>query len=436
MSEGERSLALAFDWLPDAAQDRHPGLTWLVVWCFDVTIESLFRREAIYPPDYELDPGTLVVSNHQRDSDVPLLSTAICRRDGHRFLGPLPVHAVREDLFREGILGDLFADWPRPLPQLLGRVPVRWLFQAIRGEPVRRIREFTLGEAVAALVDAGFGGARLGEIFNPRAIRRLGARLGELPATLAELDDRRLGALRRSFWGLRWLRREALRQLEPEFEATIERQLGRLAACLASGRVVYFAPEGTLSPSGEFRRVRDGAWRLFQLAQAPPLLPCALSYDPLAPGRLRAIVRIGEPVARPEAGDRQHFDALVRHEILALYPVTPSHLVARFLAAGPREFTTAECADWMRAATAEIRGAGLTLDPLVERQPAGELAEERLGWLERKRLVRARAGRWRSAWRTDAAPGWSSPAGEVAYLERSLGELAGLAPGLGERLVP
>ena len=162
---------MPFKWLPDADLDPHPRLTWLVECCFDLTVLALFRKEEIVPADFRLDPGTLVVSNHQRDADVPILTTVLCRREGFYIRRPLPFYATREDIFRPGFLADFLAHWPRPLPALLGRIPLRWLFRIVRAEPMRRVREFTLVETLAALRAGGFADAAPATVLNRRGRR-------------------------------------------------------------------------------------------------------------------------------------------------------------------------------------------------------------------------------------------------------------------------
>ena len=97
-------------WLPDAELDPHPRLTWLTECCFDLSVLALYRKEEMLPEGFSLDPGTLVVSNHQRDSDVPILTTVICRREGLNIRFPLPFYATREDIFLPGFLRDLLHD--------------------------------------------------------------------------------------------------------------------------------------------------------------------------------------------------------------------------------------------------------------------------------------------------------------------------------------
>ncbi len=415
---------MAFDWIPDAALDPHPRLTWFTELCFDFSVLAFYRKTEILPPDYRLEDGTLVVSNHQRDADIPILTTVLCRRVGLKATWQLPFYASREDFFRRGFLADHLVHWARPARFLLAPLSLAWFFRIIRAEPMRRVREFTLLEA--------FGDLGLDE----RSARA--AALNARGRREASLSQSACG----NFWGLRRLCRAARGALAPGFRATVAAQLRHFANLLAAGRIVYIAPEGTISPDGRFGRLRAAPWLIARLADTPPpILPLALAYDPLAPGRLRVIVKIGKPLHGYNAKNRREFDAALKEEILKLYPLTASHAISRFLAAGPERFTTAEFARWLQTARDTLAAAGFTLDPLWDQTPPAELAERRLRWLARRKLLVRESGAESDTWRNccprDAQPDWRKSAGIVRYLDNALDDLThAIAPDIAGELAP
>src|SRR5579875_370942 len=410
-----------FGLLPDADRDPHPRRTWLVETGFDVVLGLAYRREIVYPGDYRLDPGTLIASNHQRDVDGPMLGTVLVRRRGLHFTWPLPFYATREDLFRPGILSRLTMHWPKPVSALLGHVSLAWFFPLGRAEPIRRVREFTLGETLRALIDAGCGDDDGASLLNARGRRETGAAPGAFPLrALLERDDIPL----ESWWGLRRLSPPAFGKLAPAFRNTVEMQLRGFARRLDEGRCVYFSPEGSISIDGRFGRIRGGFFRLCRMTATPPrILPMGIAYDTLAAGRPRVVIRIGRPFLADLAASRREFDARLRAAILALVSVTPSHLVARFLACGPARFGTADLAGWLRRMLDTAARQGVALDPLFARIPPERLAEQRLRWLARKRLIVRDGDAWRNAWPHGACPGWRKPADVVRYLSNGLEDL-------------
>jgi hypothetical protein len=409
--------------LPDAEHYVHPLFSWLVAFGFHLAVGHRYRIECMMPRGHRLRPGTLVVSNHLRDSDIPILMVAVCRRRGWRFHDPLPYFAAREDLFRRDALASL--TWPSPQSRLLGWIPVGWFFRSLRVRPMRRLREFTLGDTVAELARAGLGAVHPRDLFNARGQRELAAQLGTLPSALAAIDPLQLGRLRGSVWGLRRLRLAGLRQIGNEFRAHIDRQLADFAALLDEGHALYVAPEGVISSSGRFGRIRAAPWQLLRRCSQPvAMLPNALSYDPLRAGRLRVIVHVGESIRDMDRADPRRFTDALRLAILRLRVVTASHLTAWFLCIGPGRFTTDEFIDGWQQGMDLATAAALTIDPLLVRKPLAPLASERLRWLQRKRLVSRGGMHWLNTWPRDTTPGWSSAAGTVALLANALADLS------------
>lgn len=407
---------------PAGTEPRRAAATRLVQAGSALAVRALYRCEILAPPDFALRPGTLVVSNHLRDADVPILATALYRRAGAGSRLPPLSFAAREDLLRPRALAMLTAEWPPPLPALFGRVPIGWLFTAARAEPMCRIRELTLRGLAPALASAGLGDADCGAVLNARGLRELGAHFAARPLRCAAADRR---APLDAAWGLRRLRRHARALLAPALRARIAMQLRDFAHVLDAGHCLYLAPEGATSPDGRFGRVREGAWRIHRLAaRAHPVLPLALSYDALAPGRLRAVVRIGAPVYGLDASSARSFAAGLRHAITRLVVVNPSHLLARYLAEGPSRFTTAEVARWMDAAGRAAAAAGFALDPLLGRVAGDRLAERRLRWLAAEGIIVREPRHWRNVWPRDSRAGWRGPANAVRYLANALVDLS------------
>lgn len=412
---------MSFRWLPDAELDPHPRLTWLIEYCFDLAISRLYRIDVHYPPGYRLAPGTLVVSNHRRDVDVPILASVLCRRQGLRLDQPLPFFASREDLFRRDFLSEYLHAWPRPLQRLLGRIPLAWFFHAMRVKPIRRVREFSLSEAFSELPDPG------------EKVHWLNARGRHEWATGERNNPGRPGKPpNRRAWGLRRLHGKARRTLQPDFRATIITQLEHFAGLLDAGRIVYLAPEGANSRDGRFHRLRAGTWELVQrAAQAPPILPLALSYDALRAGRLRPIVRVGTPLAAYPVHDRGHFDTMLKIQIRKLFPLNTSHLISRFLVWGPATFTTHDFADWLERARDQLAQTDSVVDPELAHCDTHTLAATRLDWLRHSALVSRTQSGWRNDWPQHSEPGWRTPAETVRYCENALDDhLRALAPNL------
>lgn len=416
---------MTFRWLPDADQYAHPRLTWSVMLGFDLVLGHLFRIEHDLPEGFRLAPGSMVVSNHLRDSDAPLLGKLVFNRRGVHMRGPLLFFVMREDLYQPEALANLLYACPWPWIRLLRLVRLGWLFRNVRTFPLRRLREFTWHDTLRELSRAGMGSLDPARVFNARGLRELRQHLGgRLPARLSDLDPWRLGRMRVAYWGLRRLRLDILRRLAPAFRDVVDAQLRLFARVLDAGHHVYFAPEGRISSDGRFGRIRAGTWRLPALATNPvPVMPFALSYDPLGPGRARVLVRMGPPLRDLDPQDRRRFTAAVKASIVGLRVVTVSHLLAGFLCGREVTFDTADLIEWLQGGMRAVRDAGVSLDPLLERQSLPLLARERLRWLGSKRFVTCRDGVWTSCCPADTAPTWLSKKGTVRFLANALADL-------------
>lgn len=410
-----------FRWLPDAALDPHPRWTWFVACCVDLAMAALYRIQAIYPPDYRLEPGTLVVSNHLRDADGPIITSALCRRTKLRIAWPVPFFASREDLFQRGFLAEYLQAWPRLFRVLAGKISLASFLRSMRVEPIRRVPEYTLNEAFGELPSSRDQENWL----NTRG-------RNEMAADNASLPKEHSKPLQYRHWGLRRLQPQAREALAPGFRAAVASQLDRLARRLDAGRVVYMAAEGAASPNGRFGRIRAGAWELTQRAQNTPLIqPVSVSYDALRAGRLRAVVQIGTRLEAGVPGRRREFDAMLETELRRLYPLTTSHLISRYLASGPTTFTTEDFADWLEWARDQLTQAGIMLAPRLAHSRADPLARKRLCWLRRNGLVARSKTGWTNCWPQDASAGWSAPANIVRYCENALDDhLQAVAPEL------
>lgn len=414
--------------VPD--DNPHPVASWLLQLAGDLYIGALYRREVLLPPDFRIRPGSMFASNHQRDVDGPMLGTTLLDRHGLRFSGVLPYYVTREDLFRPGILARLTVHWPRMVSGLLRRISLAWFFPLGRTEPMRRVREFTLGDALRALVAEGFVDADAGLLMNARGQRETGVHPGESSVhALLERDDDALEA----WWGLRRLSREARAIIAPGFRATIERQIAHFARRLDRGCSIYFAPEGTISTRGPFGRVRAGFFRIACAAQTPPWIqPIGLAYDSLAPGKSRVVIRMGQVFRADTRLRRCEFDAKLRRSVLDLVTITPSHLLARFLLHGPPLFSADELCRWLERARAGLAANGTAVDPLFERVRMDRLTARRLRWLGHQGLVDREGTRFRNTCPRDVPPGWRRPANIVRYLDNALSDFS---PGI-ERLSP
>lgn len=277
-------------------------------------------------------PGALILSNHRRDSDGPIVDRVLMQRRGLTLGGVASYIVGREDMFRKGFLDTYLDSWPQPARALLGRICVGPMLRLFRVRPIRRIPEYSMAEL---LEDAHsvFGDVPLQEIlrqdWTERFARHMGVGSDQLSVKQALGASGQLLYQRNAF---RRLRRQALRKLMPFERQVIATQLQQFVDLLESGETVFLEPEGTLSPDGHFLRPRQALHYLLNMPRRRPhVLPVALSYDFMRPGKTRALVHVGAPRYDLNGLSRRDTDKAAGPVVLKHWTITLSHLTARYL---------------------------------------------------------------------------------------------------------
>jgi hypothetical protein len=278
----------------------------LGMWAYS---NAAFRVVVIGPRRFRLEPGTLIVVTHRRETDVPVICPPLYIGAGQwRHTDERMAFAARDDMFVPGF----FAGFPSELPSRARRL----LF----GLDVSR---YLLGIGVYPITSASV--ARVGEILRASPYARLADALPpDLADTLRVRSDElglppleRAGDfLRGEYADLLW--RQVTRQDVPGPDGFWDRRATQAAAdfrrLVDAGRrqpLVVF-PEGRPSPDGEIGPLRRGLSALVRRVQPGSLFPVSLAYDPLVPGRTRVLVTLGPPRETPTDAVEESVLALMR----------------------------------------------------------------------------------------------------------------------------
>lgn len=417
----------------DTSTQSQPGAaarTFLL--SFDRIVRSLFSIEESGLPE-EVPYPCLIVANHRRDADIPILGVFLGRRRGIGITGVLPHFVAREDLFDDDFLWNYWrSPWlagPRLLSPL---IPLRRIMTVFKAHPIHRIPEQSLA-IVLNDVRRYLGDRRLGAVLNRHWAARLAAAGADLEQPISWLleRERRFESLVGGGWGHRRLNRHTFREFKPVERARINAHLAVFSRALCGGEAVMVAPEGANSPDGHFQRPRAGPWRLASDAEAGlPVLPVGLAYDPTVGRRMRVFVHAGPAFAAGEFDSRRDFDAAVARGILAATTVTGSHLAAHLVLRAPvsAEVTPEQFETLVQTLGGALQAAGLRVAP-----DAGERAAGRLAWFARAGLLTRAGGAFVRTEGCECDPGWKTRAALAAFLRNELASVASLVPGLAAR---
>lgn len=428
----ETAASAAVHDLPAQQQRPSPWTRMTLATC-DVALRRLYPYSITGLEHYTATPATLVVSNHRRDNDGPLLGSALLRRRKGLAIEPLPNFVAREDLFERGFLAHYLRRCPgslRPLLKVINLSP--YLLGAY---PLQRTHERSVA---ATLQDVIFqlGNIPAADALRPRSLAALAAELAFDPrsATIEQLLRAHEHVLRRKRYGYRHLRLAVFRHIKPYLRESIDRQLEHLTRLLEQGQLVILEPEGRLSLDGALRRPRAAMYELINRPQRPVrVLPISITYDTLTTGHGRIFIDVQPELSELDGVPRRVLDNRVMASIRSGCRVTAGQLCAGFLlfhpAPGDAWHETAIIRH-VHAAARRCRDAAIPIDPcLLDQQSCEHRTRDLLAWGRCTRfLTSAKNGRM-CVTAPAAPPPWlpDGPSTLLGYLRTELLETVGEA---------
>jgi len=289
---------------------------------------SAFRVVALGPRRFRLEPRTLIVSTHRRETDVPVIGPLLY------FGGRLWRHrdermsfAARDDMFLPGFFAGFPPDLSSRARRVLFPIGVRRLLPRVQVHPISSASVARAGELLRSRPDS-----TLEEVVPLALADEFRSRSSDhgLPPPQRSGD-----VLRGEYADLLWLpvTREEVPGLDGFWgarAATAAADFRRLVELVRVGGSLLVFPEGRPSPDGEIGPLRRGLAALVRRARPRWFLPVALAYDPLRRGRTRVVVTVG-PRVEPPAEDVEAATLALLHRAT---PLTCGQYVAHELLAG------------------------------------------------------------------------------------------------------
>lgn len=382
--------------------------------------------------NFTQSPSTLVVFNHRRDADTPIIANALFGRRGLYSVDPLPVFVAREDLFQTGFLSDYLRGWPEPLRESLAWLNLRPFLWSLHAHPMRRVAERTLGELLRDMLPEQ-GELPLGRLLKAGWVERFQhlAPDPERPLLLKEALGERYRPLLRERYGLTKLTRERFRARKPLERAIIEAQLQLFVELLEAGEILQMAPEGAVSRDGHFARIRAGLHVMLNRPRVPVrVLPVGITYDFMGGGRRQVFVNVGPEMTALRGLRAAEASAQVVEAILAQSTITASQLASQLLlgvrATGGGLITRGQLMEYVSSQAERWSKTGLYLDPrLLEH---GRLEERLEDYLQYCLASGELASRDRDGFRVQPSSGRPldgiSPSGALSYINNELTSLS------------
>jgi hypothetical protein len=326
----------------------------LGMWAYS---RSAFRVRTLGRGHLDLEPGTLIICTHRRETDVPLVCPSI-------YFGPGGLmadrsrrmsFAAREDLFAPGFLAGFPSGLPVWLRRLLFPVGIDPYLRGLTLFPIRSATVVRLEEVFRRLPEL-----ELADALPPEDLEALRNRAREVGLPEPRLASE---AMRGEYADLLWrsytraeLDAPALEPVWSQRASDAVRDFRELVDVVSRGAVLLIFPEGRPSPNGEIGPLQRGLASLVRRARPKALQPVGLAYDPLVPGRTRALVSFGEPLDPPA---EEAFEETVVSALRLAMPLTCGQVVAAWIRSGRRGSAGAALeAEFERAV-----GEGRNVDP-------------------------------------------------------------------------
>jgi 1-acyl-sn-glycerol-3-phosphate acyltransferase len=300
----------------------------LGMWAYSRTA---FRVRTLGRERLRLNPGTLIVCTHRRETDVPLVCASI-------YLGPDGLladrsrrmsFAAREDMFLPGFLAGFPPGLPLWLRRLLFPVGIDRYLRGLTLFPIRSATVVRLEEVFRRLPQLELEDTLPSE--DLEALRNRARQVG-LPAPRLAAE-----VMRGEYADLLWrshtraeLDAPALEPVWSKRASDAVRDFRELVNVVSRGAILLIFPEGRPSPDGEIGPLQRGLASLVRRARPSALQPVGLAYDPLVRGRTRALVFFGERLEPPQ----EALDDTVLAALRLATPLTCGQAVAGWIRSG------------------------------------------------------------------------------------------------------
>ena len=276
-----------------------------------------FRIESHGTDGFHFDRGLLVAVTHRAETDPPIIIAELYRSARVWLERGQRLHfAARDDMFERGF----FAGFPLSLPGAARRalypVEIGRYLPMVRVHPIGSANRMKLAQALHRVDPRTPLPPEVAERFAPVRPRTAAEALrGGFAVQLWQDVDRASFPLEEA-WTVR--------------SAEARRQVTTLIDLMRDGEPLVIFPEGKPSPDGALGPLLSGIKLLVRRGRPARISPWAIAYDPLAPGRTRAVVSL-----RPQVAPR--FDDAaeqVLSELKLAMPVTCGSAVAHALLTG------------------------------------------------------------------------------------------------------
>lgn len=364
-----------FFWL--AQLRRWLRITWrdFVATLFLVTTRNVFKVENRNLEHFSYDSSSIIVFNHKRDLDIPLIVAElyVFKKPRRRRALRMMYCATRDDMHENGFISLYFPALDKRFRPLLARLRVGRIVKQLQSCPVKLPDEQTVSQLLQEtkriegnlLLTEAVTAEWRAKLVGPEKVNQADLTLWDA-ILQAPLETLRQYATPRMF------REPLATKIIKRHHQTVVSQLRHMSRVLDKGGTLMIAPEGQVTPDGHFGKMRAALTRVVQQTRAnSKMLPLNITYDFMDTDRrpLATLIAGPEIIAIKNYG-KSELPEVVRKHILALGCVTLSGLASRWLveaaSAGRQSIGYRELEAELWEETQRLKAAGLSLDKRLE----------------------------------------------------------------------
>ena len=341
----------------------------LLAMVFQVGTRLFYSIEVRGKRNFTRSPSTIIVINHRRDPDIPILGPLVHFRRGF-WPGKRPWFFTREDYFYPGGLAVYFK-----LRGLLGRLAfalnIGPALMALRAHPMHQLADTKVNQMLRELQHA-WGNPKLEQLVRPEALERLAWWLGQPKEALGSRSIRDLFSWRyRKLLERKWdcglIREDMCRRVAEVQRALARKQIETFASLLRQGETLFLAPEGNTSLDGSMLPFKSVLHRVVrQSGTAVRFLPIHIVYDSMTTGRTKVFVTFGPEVPADNLPRKKMIEN-VRQSLARAGVITMSQLGSLFIMEavqrGQETITREGLREWLQGRARELSQNGANLDP-------------------------------------------------------------------------
>lgn len=285
---------------------------------------ELHGREHLY-----VRRGDLLVLTHRAFVDVTVASSLYVPLGLWRSRQTRVHVGARDDLFARGFLAGFAPGLPSWLRAALFRISLAATLERLQVHPLPTARELKLCQLLERLP----GTTPLDSVLAPASLERLRGRAAArglpLPRTVAGLDRPAFASISLETIRPEDTRGEQAARIWQQRAGECVAALRRLVRLTRAGEPLLLFPEGRVSPDGSIGPLERAFALVVRRGGVRSILPIALCYDPLTPGRTRAYVSAGERLEP----SRDDVESRTLRALRLLTPLTCGQVVSERLLA-------------------------------------------------------------------------------------------------------